>query len=207
MRDRALLRMGTAAITAGSAFFFGQGGELVLGDDTKVVLAVLVAFFAVAVASFGVAFLAMRQVLGASRVGRIGATVGVAGVVLLVAFAIQLGVAAARTGEVPENFALFALGFLLVLVAHFVVARPLSAVLPRAGLLSVAAGVALLVALAAGEIFLWHDLALFVFEGCWVAIGVLALRRASWSTDDGAVGLGDEAGLHRVDDGVAQGDR
>lgn len=178
MSDSGLRRLGLASITAGAAFFLGQGGELAFGDDSTVLLAVLVAFFAVAIAGFGTAFLAMRQVLVASRAGRIGATVGLVGVAFLVAFAVQLGIAAARTGEVPENFILFAVGFLLVLVAHFVVARPLSAVVPGAGWLSVAAAVSLLAALVAGEVFVWHDLALFVFEGCWVAIGVRTIQRA-----------------------------
>ena len=59
-------------------------------------------------------------------------------------------------------------------MAHLVVARPLRAVLGRAWWLSIVAGVALLVALVVNEIYIWHDLALFVFEGCWVAMGLLA---------------------------------
>lgn len=170
--------MGLAGIAAGVLFFLGQGGELVFGDDSRPLFAVLVTFMALAIVAFGVAFLTMRQVLGASRAGRVGATIGVVGDVFLVAFAVQLAVSAARTGEVPQNFALFAVGFLLVLVAHLVVARPLRAVLGRAWWLSIVAGVALLVALVVNEIYIWHDLALFVFEGCWVAMGLLALRRA-----------------------------
>ena len=87
-----------------------------------------------------------------------------------------------RTGEVPQNFILFAVGFLLVLVAHLVVARPLRAVLGTAWWLSPAAAVALLVALVINEIYIWHDLGLFVFEGCWVAMGLLALRRVGDTT-------------------------
>ncbi len=37
--------------------------------------------------------------------------------------------------------------------------------------------VALLAALMVNEIFIWHDLALFVFEGCWVALGLLLLKQ------------------------------
>ncbi|MGZ8743093.1 MAG: hypothetical protein ACXWXO_09240 [Nocardioides sp.] len=169
--------MGLAGITAGATFFLGQGGELVFGDDSRPLFAVIVVLMGVAVVSFGVAFLAMRRVLHASRAGRIGATVGVVGDVFLLGFAVQLSIAAVRTGELPENFALFALGFLMVFVAHLVVARPLAAVIGGAWWLSTAAGVTLLAALVTNEIFIWHDLALFAFEACWVAIGALALKR------------------------------
>lgn len=177
MNESALRRMGLAGVAGGVLFFLGQGGELVFGDDSRPIFAVLVTFMALAVVGFGVAFLAMRQVLDASRAGRVGATIGVVGDAFLVAFAVQLAVSAVRTGEVPQNFALFAVGFLLVLVAHLVVARPLRVVLGTAWWLSPAAAVALLVALMTNEIYIWHDLGLFVFEGCWVAMGLLALRR------------------------------
>lgn len=182
MSESAQRTMGLAGMAAGTLFFLGQGGELVLGDDSRPLLVVLVSFMALAVVAFGVAFLAMRRLLEPSRAGRVGATTGVVGVVFLVAFAIQLAVAAVRTGEVPQNFALFAVGFLLVFVAHLIVARPLRVVLGTAWWLSPVAAVALLVALVTGEIYVWHDLGLFVFEGCWVAMGLLALRRVGDTT-------------------------
>jgi len=169
-------RMGMAAVIAGIGFFLGQGGELVFGDDSRPVYAVLVSCLAVAVVSFGVAFWDMAKVLP-SRVGRVGARIGLVGVAFLSAFAVQLAVSVVDTGEVPQNFILFALGFLLVFVAHLVVARPLAHVVGRRWWLSLLAAVSLLTALVVNEIFIWHDLALFVFEGCWVAIGVLTLRR------------------------------
>ena len=43
--------------------------------------------------------------------------------------------------------------------------------------LSLVAGVSLLAALVVNEIFIWHDLALFVFEGCWVVLGLLLLKQ------------------------------
>lgn len=178
MIENAQRTMGLAGITAGATFFLGQGGELVFGDDSRPLFAIIVVLMGVAVVSFGVAFLAMRQVLHASPAGRVGATIGVVGDVFLLGFAVQLGIAAVRTGEVPQNFALFALGFLMVFVAHLVVARPLAAVIGGAGWLSIAAGFTLLAALVTNEIFIWHDLALFAFEACWVAIGALALKRA-----------------------------
>jgi hypothetical protein len=113
MFENAQRTMGLAGITAGATFFLGQGGELVFGDHSRPLFAIVVVLTGVAVVSFGVAFLAMRQALHASRAGRIGATIGVVGDVFLLGFAVQLGISAARTGEVPQNFALFALGFLM----------------------------------------------------------------------------------------------
>jgi hypothetical protein len=141
MIDNAQRTMGLAGITAGATFFLGQGGELVFGDDSSPLFTIIVVLMGVAVVGFGVAFLAMRQVLHSSRAGRIGATIGVVGDVFLLGFAVQLAVSAARTGEVPENFALFALGFLMVFVAHLMVARPLRAVIGGAWWLSIAAGI------------------------------------------------------------------
>jgi hypothetical protein len=78
-----------------------------------------------------------------------------------------------------RTFILFALGFLLVFAAHLVVARPPAAVVGRLWWLSLVAGATLLAALVVNEIFIWHDLALFAFEACWVAIGLVAYRRTS----------------------------
>jgi len=165
-----------AAVVAGSLFFLGQGGELVFGDDNKAVFVLLVAFMGIAILAFGVAFHGLRDALRGSRAGRTGATIGLVGVGFLVAFAVQLSVAAATTGQVPENFILFAIGFLLVFAAHLVIARPLRTLVGSAWWLSLVAGVSLLAALVVNEIFIWHDLALFVFEGCWVALGLLVLK-------------------------------
>lgn len=170
-------RIGTAAVVAGALFFLGQGGELVFGDDNRAVFVLLVAFLGIAILAFGVAFHGLRDALRGSRAGRIGATIGLVGVAFLVAFAVQLSVAAATTGKVPDNFILFAIGFLLVFVAHLVIARPLRALVGSAWWLSLVAGVSLLAALMVNEIFIWHDLALFVFEGCWVALGLLLLKQ------------------------------
>lgn len=179
MDDDAQRAMGMAAVAAGLLFFLGQGGELVFGDDSRVTSTAVVGLMAGAVASFGVAFWFMRKALAGSRLGRAGADVGLVGFGFLVAFSVQLASSMVVTGEVPENFILFAVGFLLIFVAHLLVARPLRRVLGNLWWLSVLAPVALIVALATNEIFIWHDLALFVFEGCWVAIGLVALRRAA----------------------------
>ena len=162
---------------AGALFFLGQGGELVFGDDSDPVFAVLVGLLGVAILAFGVAFWSLRLLLRESRAGRAGATLGLVGTTFLVAFAVQLTIAAATTGEVPENFILFAIGFLLFVVAHFVIARPMRALIGSAWWLSPVAAATLFAALAVNEIFIWHDLALFAFEACWIAMGGLLLQR------------------------------
>ena len=169
-------RTGLAAVAAGVLFFTGQGGELVFGDDSKALLVVLVCFLALAILAFGVAFWGLRTLLVGSRPGRVGAMVGVVGTALLVAFAVQLIVTAARTGEVPENFILFALGFLMILFAHLVLAWPLRRLVGSAWVLSPLAAVALAVGLFVNEDYIWHDVALFVFEASWVALGLVLLR-------------------------------
>lgn len=182
METDAQRRLGAASVAAGALFFLGQGGELVFGDDSRVVYAVLVALLALAIVSFGVAFWNMQKVLATSRAGRLGAWLGLAGDIFLLAFAVQLVLSVVGSGKVPQNFILFALGFLLIFVAHLVVARPLRAVIGGGWWLSLVAALALLLALVANEVFIWHDLALFVFEGCWVAMGWLTLRRAAART-------------------------
>ncbi len=174
---RVARRAGIAGAAAGALFFLGQGGELVVGDDSKPVFVILVTLLAGAILAFGVAFASLRVLLHSSRAGRIGAGIGLAGTAFLVAFAVQLAIAAATTGEVPENFILFAIGFLLFVVAHFVVARPMRHVIGSAWWLSPVAAVTLFVALAVNEVYIWHDLALFAFEACWIAMGVLLVRR------------------------------
>jgi hypothetical protein len=170
-------RAGVAAMLAGALFFLGQGGELVFGDDSKPIFVILVSLLAVAILAFGVAFWSLRQLFQESRAGRVGATIGLVGTTFLVAFAVQLAIAAATTGEVPENFILFAIGFLLFVIAHFVIARPMRRWIGSAWWLSPVAAVTLFAALAVNEKFIWHDLALFAFEACWVAMGLLLVRR------------------------------
>jgi hypothetical protein len=81
-----------------------------------------------------------------------------------------------RTGDIPGNFILFALGFLLLLVGQLLLARDLRHALGMAWVLPLAAVVGLIAALAGGENPI-HDIGLFVFEGAWVALGLALLRR------------------------------
>jgi hypothetical protein len=166
-------RTAIAAILAGALIFAGQAGELVFGSDHgDAVFAGLgsAGFVALAVALWG-----LRELIVGTRLGRIGMRLALVGVGLLGLFAVQVGVELIRTGEIPENFILFALGFLLVLVGQLLFARDLRPTLGRGWLLPIAAVVGLVVALGAGDNPV-HDVGLFVFEGAWVALGVAVFR-------------------------------
>jgi hypothetical protein len=98
-----------------------------------------------------------------------------AGVVLLGLFAIQVVVELIRTGDIPDNFILFLLGFLLILVGQLLFARDLRPALGRAWVLPIVGVGGLVMALFLDAVGL-HDVGLFVFEGAWVALGVAVLR-------------------------------
>lgn len=181
-----LRRTGVAAILAGALIFAGQGGELVFGSPSDLVDAVFVALWAGGVVALGFAFAGLRALLRGSRAGQIAAWLGIAGSALLAAFAVQSAIEVARTGDVPETFVLFAPGFLLIFLAHVLVVSPLRRlplgrgwVLPLIALAGgIVAGAAVDVD-PAGRIPSVHDLALFVFEGAWIAFGVVLLRFTS----------------------------
>jgi hypothetical protein len=149
---------------------------------------VFVALWGGGVVALGLAFAGMRPLLRGSHLGQIAAWLGIAGSALLAAFAVQVAVEVARTGDIPENFVLFAPGFLLTFLAHVLVISPLRRIPVSA------AWVLLLVALAggivaavvdidpAGRFPSIHDIGLFVFEGAWIAFGVVLLLRAGPST-------------------------
>ena len=171
-------RLGLASIAAGALFFAGQAGELVFGSPSTLVDVV---FIVLGVAGFGalaVAFWELRGLM-TSRSGRIGIRLALAGMAFLGLFSIQLLVEAVRTGDVPENFLLFAAAFLLLLVAHPLVALGLRryAWLGHAWLLLFAAVAGILVFITAGDALgPVHDIGLFVFEGAWIAFGIAVLR-------------------------------
>ena len=58
-------------------------------------------------------------------VGRIGWRVSVAGVAFLGLFGVQALITVALTGDIPGNFVLFGLGFLLLFVGHVLIAHGL----------------------------------------------------------------------------------
>jgi hypothetical protein len=175
-------RTGVAAILAGALIFAGQGAELVFGSTRNLVGGVYVVLWSAGVLALGVALWGLRTVIAGTRLGRIGMRLALVGLGLLVLFAIQLGVAIIRTREIPENFILFALGFVLVLVGQLLFARDLRPALGRAWLFPIIGVAGLLVALTAGDkLGPVHDVGLFVFEAAWIALGVALLRSGARS--------------------------
>lgn len=160
-----------AAILAGALLFAGQGGELVFDSAEPFWASVGIAgFVALVVAMWG-----LRDLVGATRLGRIGIRLSLVGVTLLGLFAVQVAVELIRTGDVPENFVLFAIGFLLVLVGQLLFARDLRPALGSAWILPIVGVAGLVMALFLDSVGL-HDIGLFVFEGAWVGLGVAVLR-------------------------------
>jgi hypothetical protein len=151
-------------------------GELVFGSPSDAVLALFVALAAGGIAALAAAFWGLRALLREWRSGRVAAWLGLVGAAALAAFAVQATVEVLRTGEVPGNFLLFALGFLLLFAAHVLLAFPLRRLPIGAGwLLSPVAAAGVMVALAL-DVDPVHDIGLFVFEASWIALGVLLLR-------------------------------
>jgi hypothetical protein len=167
-------RAGVAAILAGGLIFAGQAAELVFGSQSGFVGALFVALFGFGVAALVVAISLLRGLIS-TKVGRIGWRVCVAGVVFLGLFAVQTIVTVALTGDIPGNFVLFGLGFLLLFVGHLLIAPGLRDALGHAWILPLVGAVGILVAITL-DVDPIHDIGLFVFEGAWVALGVVLLR-------------------------------
>jgi hypothetical protein len=136
---------------------------------------VFVAFWIAGTVALGVAFWGLRDLVSGRRRGRIGIRLALAGFALLALFAVQLAVEQIRTGDIPDNFILFALGFLLVTVGQLLFARDLAPTIGRAWVLPLVAVAGLLVALTVTADPI-HDIGLFVSEAAWVALGVALLR-------------------------------
>ncbi len=168
------LAHGVAAILAGVLIFAGQAGELVFGDGSDALLALEVTLWSLGVVALVVAIWGLGRLVS-TRNGRIGWRVSVGGVVLLGLFAVQVLITVAVTGDIPENFILFGLGFLLLFVGHVLIATGLRDALGRAWLLPLvgAAGILIAITLNIDPI---HDIGLFVFDGAWVALGIVLLR-------------------------------
>jgi hypothetical protein len=172
-----LARTGTAAILAGALIFAGQAGELLFGSPSDLVDAVFVTLAGAGIVALGVALWGLRGLIPPRGSGRVGVRVALTGVVLLGLFAVQAVVELVRTGEVPDNFVLFGVGFILLVVGHLLFARELRPALGRAWLLPILAAAGAFVALAV-EADPTHDIGLFAFEGAWVALGLALLRAA-----------------------------
>ena len=169
-----LSRTAIGAILAGVLYFAGQAGELAFSssDDGE---AVFVALGVAGIVALGVAFWGLRTIVSGTRRGRIGIRLALAGFALLGLFAIQLIVEQIRTGDIPDNFILFALGFLLVTVGQLLVARDLRPTVGGAWVLPLVAMASLVVALTVTADPI-HDIGLFVFEAAWVGLGIALLR-------------------------------
>ncbi len=167
-------RTGIAAILAGSLIFAGQAGELVFGSSNART-DVFVTLWVLGVAAFVTAIWRLGRLVS-TRIGRIGWRVSVAGVAFLGLFAVQVLITVALTRDIPENFALFGIGFLLLFVGHLLIAPGLRDTLGRAWMLLIVGAAGILVAITVTDGV--HDIGLFVFEGAWVALGVALLRSA-----------------------------
>ncbi|MEK6275930.1 MAG: hypothetical protein AABM30_11420 [Actinomycetota bacterium] len=166
-------RTGIAAILAGALIFAGQAGELVFGSsDAKA--AVFVTLWGLGAAALVTAIWRLGDLVS-TRVGRIGWRFSVAGVAFLGLFGVQALITVALTGDIPGNFVLFAIGFLLLFVGHLLIAPGLRDSLGRAWLLPLVGAAGILVAITL-DVDPIHDIGLFVFEGAWVALGVALLR-------------------------------
>jgi hypothetical protein len=164
-------RTGVAAILAGGLYFAGQAGQLAFGNALN---PLWVALVALGIAAFVVAIWCLGGLVK-TRTGRIGWRVCVAGVGLLGLFAVQAVITFALTGDIPGDFILFGLGFLLLFVGQILIATGLRGALRRAWILPLvgAAGILVAITLNVDPI---HDVGLFVFEGAWVALGIALLR-------------------------------
>src|SRR5215216_753979 len=123
--QRSRRRTGFAAVMAGLFIFAGQGGELVFRSPSRLVDVLFVVLGGTGLIALGVAVWGLRRLVSGSRRGRVGWWLGIAGTGLLAMFAVQAGVSMVRTGEVPENFVLFLVGFLLLVVGQVLFARDL----------------------------------------------------------------------------------
>lgn len=166
-------RTGVASILAGVLYFIGQGGELVFGESIPG--GVYVGFGAAGFVALAVALWGLRELIAGSRMGRIGLRLALVGVGFLLLFGIQLFVELLRTGDIPDNFILFAIGFLLILIGQLLFARDLRPSLGQSWVFPIVAVAGLVMALFLDAVGL-HDFGLFVFEGAWVGLGVAVLR-------------------------------
>ena len=170
---------GFAAVVAGLFIFAGQGGQLVFGSPSRLVDVLFVVLGGTGLIALGVAMWGLRGLVSRSRRGRVGWWFGIAGTCLLALFAVQAGVSMIGTGQVPENFVLFLVGFLLLIVGQVMFARDLRHHLGWAWILPLVAVVGLIAALTATDALgPTHDIGLFIFEAAWVALGVALLSPA-----------------------------
>jgi hypothetical protein len=183
MNDRISIGTGIAAIVAGLGYFAGQAGELVFGSPSKEVDILFVVLGGIGLVALAAALWGLRRVLAHPRRVRVGLRIALVGAVLLGLFGVQTVIQVVRTGHVPQVFALFGLGMLLVIAGQLLFASGLRMVVGAAWLLPIVAALGAVVALSTDAyltVGAWHlpsthDIGLFVFEAAWVALGVALL--------------------------------
>jgi hypothetical protein len=176
-------RTGLAAVLAGLLFFAGQAGELIFGSPSRAVNVLWVLLAGAGLIALAIAVWGLRPLVRTNRRGRAGWWLAVAGAGLLILFAVQAAISVTRTGQVPENFVLFLLGFLLLAVGQLLFAANLRRLLGWAWLMPLVAVVGLIVALTATDALgPTHDIGLFLFEAAWVVLGVALMRYGSSTT-------------------------
>lgn len=181
-------RTGIAAMSAGTLFSAWIAAGLardVQDDGGKIVDLPLytagVVIYGAGMLALAVAFLGLGA-LPLPGVGRAGAWTGLVGALLHTLFSTQLVVWAVRTREQPETFALFGLGFLLLVAGQLL----LAVALRRTGSLGLAWALSLLAAagavLAMVTVGLYHELGFLIFGAAWIALGARLLihRSAPW---------------------------
>lgn len=168
------VRTGVAAILAGGLIFAGQAGELVFGEGSDGQTALWVTLSGLGVAALVTAIWRLGRLVS-TRLGRIGWRISVAGVAVLGLFSVQALVTVAVTGDIPDNFVLFGLGFLLLFVGHLLIAPGLRETVGAAWVLPLVGAAGILVAITL-DVHVVHDVGLFVFEGAWIALGIALLH-------------------------------
>ena len=178
-------RPGIAAAVGGVLFALSFGVELVYAVSTPdgvvnnmPVAVTYAALWALAFISLAFALVALRSLDRAAgglfkRPGRVGIWLALAGSAVHIVFAGQVITSIVTAREIPEVFALWALGMLLMLVGLILVAIGLRAGGSRrvwiTPLISTAG-----ILLAASPL---HDFGLFMFAAGWIAMGVTMVAR------------------------------
>jgi len=177
-------RTGVAAILAGVLIFAGQAGELAFGEGSDAQTGVWVGLSGFGAAALVAAIWRLGRLVS-TRTGRIGWRICVAGVAVLGLFAVQALVTVILTGDIPDNFVLFGLGFLSLFVGHLLIAPGLRDTLGGAWVLPLVGAVGVIVAITL-DVDPIHDIGLFVFEGAWVVLGIALVRAERQRQDDTA---------------------
>lgn len=185
-------RCGLAAAAGATIAAAGIGAELLhrVEEGSSVenvpLFVLYLGSYALGMALLVVAIVGLRRLHAAEgaevgRAGRIGFRLAASGAVAHVVFAAVMVVSALATGEtVGAAFLLFALGFLALIVGQLLLAVGLrrGGIVGRAWTAPVAGLAAAAIAIAT-PVDVLHDLALFLFFGSWVVLGIVVLARSA----------------------------